>query len=123
YVLTGSLTLAVAALMLSFVSEELTWAAMVLYGFGMGVFVLGSVYMTGMLLPPEARTMGFAMLTLSIDMGSAAGNFFSGIVMTFAGFNEVFVVAAGCGFAGAFVDCLSRRAPEPSEKHGRASAA
>ncbi|MEM0443374.1 MAG: MFS transporter [Candidatus Caldarchaeum sp.] len=123
YLLMGSLTLSMSALILSLLNEGLTWVGMVAYGMGMGVFVLGSVYITGRLLPPEARTMGFAMLTLAIDVGSSAGNFFSGMVLTLAGFREVFLVAALSGFTGAAVDLISRRWPLPSERQGPASSA
>ncbi|MEM4189812.1 MAG: MFS transporter [Candidatus Caldarchaeum sp.] len=122
YILTGSLTLSVSAMLLSLANESLTWAGMLLYGFGTGVFVLGSVYLTGLILPPESRTMGFALLTLVIDVGSSAGNFFSGVVLTVAGFTEVFIVAALAGYVGAAVDIFSRRYPLPSEKQRQASA-
>ncbi|MEM4281278.1 MAG: MFS transporter [Candidatus Caldarchaeum sp.] len=122
YILAGSVTLSASATLFSLGSETLTWASMLLYGFGMGVFVLGSVYLTGLILPLESRTMGFALLTLMIDVGSSVGNFFSGVVLTVAGFAEVFTVAALAGSVGAAVDVFSRRWPLPSERQRRASA-
>lgn len=121
YILAGSLTLSASAVLLSLTNESLVWAGMLLYGFGMGVFVVGSVYLTGLILPPESRTMGFALLTLVIDLGSSAGNFFSGVVLMVAGFAEVFIIGALAGLVGAAVDVFSRRWPLPSERRRQAS--
>ncbi len=122
YILIGSVTLSAAAFLFSLLNNTSTWAGILLYGAGMGVFILGSVYMTGHILPQESRAMGFSLLTLMTDFGNFAGNFISGIVLSFGGFVEVFAVAALSGSVGAMLEVFSRRWPLPSEKHGQASA-
>lgn len=121
FVLTGSVLLALSSTLFAFLNPLTTWAGMVVYGFGMGVFVLGSLYLGGKLLPHEARTMGFALLTLTIDTGNALGNFLSGIFLSLAGFVEVFYAASVFAALGAAVDLLSHRAYVRQEKPGQAS--
>jgi MFS family permease len=121
YILTGSALLASSSALFSFLNPITAWAGMVVYGFGMGVFVLGSLYLTGKLLPHEARTMGFALLTLTIDTGNALGNFLSGIFLSLAGFAEVFLAAAAFAAVGATVDLVSRRTYGRQEKPSPAS--
>lgn len=121
YVALGSFIISVAASFLIFANEALTWTSMILYGFGMGVFVLGSIYVGGMIIPPSMRTVGFAFLTLMIDLGASMGNFFSGILLTLRSFGEVFAVASFIGLLGCCVDVFSRRWPLPVEKQRQSS--
>ncbi len=121
YVLAGSALLAFSSALFAFLNPFTAWAGMVVYGFGMGVFVLGSLYLTGKLLPQEARTMGFALVTLTIDTGNALGNLLSGILLSLAGFAEVFLAAAAFAAVGAAVDLVSRRNYGRQEKPGLAS--
>ncbi|MEM2114748.1 MAG: MFS transporter [Candidatus Caldarchaeum sp.] len=122
YVALGSLTVSLSSLMFALGHDFSVWLGALVYGLGMGIFVLGSVYMTGLLVPPAMRTMGFALITLMIDMGNSVGNFVSGVLLSLGGFAEVFAVAAVVGAAGLFVDLISRRWPLPYEKRSQSSA-
>ncbi|MCX8201361.1 MAG: MFS transporter [Candidatus Caldarchaeum sp.] len=123
YVALGSFMVSASAAFFIFGDEALTWAGMLLYGYGMGIFVLGSIYVGGMIVQPAARTLGFAMMTLMIDLGSSVGNFFSGLLLTLGGFTEVFAVTAAVGFAGCAIDLVSRRIPLPVETRRQSSPA
>lgn len=122
YVALGSLTVALSSLMFALGLDISIWLGAFVYGLGMGIFVLGSVYMTGLLVPPALRTMGFALMTLMIDMGNSVGNFVSGVLLSVGGFVEVFAVASAVGATGLFVDLMSRRWPLPYEKQSQSSA-
>jgi MFS family permease len=121
YVLTGSALLALSSAIFIYLTPLTAWAGMAVYGFGMGVFVLGSLHLAGSLLPQEARTMGFALLTLTIDTGNTLGHLLSGTLLSFTGFKEIFVTASTFAAAGAAVDLIGRRACLREEKLGRAS--
>lgn len=121
YVTLGSLIVSVSALMLIFTNEALTWSAMLIYGFGMGVFVVGSVYITGLVVPASARILGFALITLMIDLGNSVGTFVSGVLLSLGGFTEVFAVAAVVGLVGTLIDVFSRRWLLPVEKQSQSS--
>jgi predicted MFS family arabinose efflux permease len=83
----------------------------------MGVFILGSIYLTGKLLPSETRTTGFALLTLSMGTGNALGNFFSGAFLAYGGVAEVFAVAAALATMGMAVGQFGQRFQEKPLKH------
>jgi MFS family permease len=121
YVLTGSALLALSSALFIYLTPLTAWAGMAVYGFGMGVFVLGSLHLAGSLLPQEARAMGFALLTLTIDTGNTLGHLLSGTLLSFTGFKEIFVTASTFAAAGAAVDLIGRRAYLREEKLGRAS--
>ncbi|MEM1947680.1 MAG: MFS transporter [Candidatus Caldarchaeum sp.] len=121
YVALGSFIVSVAAILLIFANEGLTWTSMIIYGFGMGVFVLGSVYVGGMIIPSSMRTVGFAFLTLMIDLGASMGQFFSGILLSTQGFAEVFAVASIIGLLGCCIDVFSQRRLLPVEKQRQSS--
>nr|BAJ46723.1 hypothetical conserved protein [Candidatus Caldarchaeum subterraneum] len=122
YVALGSFTVSLSSIMFALGHDISVWLGVLVYGLGMGIFVLGSVYMTGLLVPPAMRTMGFALITLMIDMGNSVGNFVSGVLLSVGGFAEVFAVAAAVGAAGLFVDLISRRWPLPYERQSQSSA-
>lgn len=122
YVALGSLTISMSVLLIAIGVDISVWAGVLAYGLGMGILVLGSVYMTGLLVPPAMRTLGFALMTLMIDLGNSVGNFVSGVLLSLGGFAEVFAVAAAVGAAGLFVDLISRRWPLPYEKRSQSSA-
>jgi MFS family permease len=116
-ILIGSFLLAISSTMLIFLNPFTAWAGIIVYGFGMGVFILGSIYLTGKLLPPETRTTGFALLTLSMGTGNALGNFFSGAFLAYGGVAEVFAVAAALATMGMAVGQFGQRFQEKPLKH------
>jgi len=118
FILIGSFLLAISSTMLIFLNPFTAWAGISVYGFGMGVFILGSIYLTGKLLPPETRTMGFGLLILTMDIGNALGNFFSGAFLAYGGLAEVFAVAAALATMGMAVSLFSRRFYRLREKYG-----
>jgi MFS family permease len=117
-ILIGSFLLAISSTMLIFLNPFTAWAGIIVYGFGMGVFILGSIYLTGKLLPPETRTTGFGLLILTMDIGNALGNFFSGAFLAYGGLAEVFAVAAALATMGMAVSLFSRRFYRLREKYG-----
>lgn len=104
----GSLLVAASALFMVWPSEIMVWTGMAVYGVGIGYFVISSVAMSGQLLQPAARPLGFALMTSMIDLGNGLGNLVSGLLLSRYGFTTVFATATILGFLGALFDWLTR---------------
>ncbi len=105
----GSLLTGLAAILylLSF-SSVVLWVAMIVYGFGLGIFIPSSILYVDRTVPNKDLTLGMGIMTTMIDVGMAAGSAISTIILAQMGFNWAFVVAAVVGFSGLVSQRISR---------------
>ena len=96
-IITGSFLLTISSTVFVFLNPFTAGVDIVVYGFGMG-FVLGSIYLTGTLLPPETQTKGFSLWETFSQAPSSP-----------KGVTEVFAITAALASMGMVVGLFGQR--------------
>lgn len=105
----GSFLSGLAAILYIFSSSYLLLSiAMVLYGFGLGIFIPSSILYVDRTVPSEKMTLGMGIMTMMIDLGMASGSALSTVLLSSIGYQGAFVIAALAGFSGLLTQRLVR---------------
>jgi len=99
-IMLSIILLSSGSLLFSFIHPALLWIGMAFSGLGLGLFLPSSVVFVANIVPAGVRTMGLALLTTMMDVGTTLGSFGSGLISSSFGFQEVFGVAAAISISG-----------------------
>jgi len=80
-ILAGSVSMTIAGVL--FLNTDLVsiYGAMAFYGLALGLYIPSSLLMVQILMSGTQLTMGIAVLTLAIDLGTSLGGFGTGLLM------------------------------------------
>ncbi|MBI2183339.1 MAG: MFS transporter [Thaumarchaeota archaeon] len=85
------------------------WAAMPLYGYGIGAAVPPAYSYAGKVLKKNVRTLGLAILTLAIDLGHTVGSIVSATLLSYGGYSLLFLGAFTFALTGSLAQFVSLR--------------
>lgn len=102
--LASSLLIASTAPLLYIKSQWSLYSAMPLYGIAVGLFIPSSLIALQSLVPPSHLTIGIAVLTLGLDLGSSMGSLASGLLLSLAELDIIIpATSAVAGLASAIL--------------------